>query len=50
MLATDAKMQKMEPDPIPFMTDKSFRLSVQWPLVLKEHSTFFGNRLIFQVP
>ncbi len=35
MLATDAKMQKMEPDPIPFMTDESFRLSVQWPLVLK---------------
>ncbi len=32
MHATDAKTQKIEPDPKKIMTDENFGLSVQWPL------------------
>ncbi len=38
MLATDAKTQKIEPDPNFFMMDENFGLSVQFTLRLLVHT------------
>ncbi len=47
MLATDAKMQKIEPDTNFFMTDKSFRGSVQWPWLLNRLQLFIFCHTLF---